>query len=141
MRRVFNDNALQQHFITAGYNQVPMLSEAEVATILAEMDKMRPNDRFAPEGQITYHCSFLDTNKSYKHQVHNLIQEVFAPYAAKYLANYRIVNANFYVKPPHQGDFKLHQNWPILADLNDTSVTIWCPLQDTYRENGTLQVV
>lgn len=145
MRKVFRDPALQSHFRDAGFNKVPMISSEEIQFILDEMSKMRPEDEFAYNDKnrfkITYHCSFLDTNKGYKRQVHNLINRVFTPYVEKYLQDYRIVNANFYVKPPHKGDFAIHQNWPILQDLDDTSVTIWCPLQDTYRENGTIQFV
>lgn len=145
MRRVLNDDEQQREFIKKGYVRVPMLSTEEVNYVLDEMSRLRPDDGFNPDGtgiyKNTFHCSFLDLNVPFKREVHNLVQKVFVPYVEKYLAGYHIMNANFYVKPPHQGDFRVHQNWPIMEDLNDTSVTIWCPLQDTYRENGTLQVV
>jgi hypothetical protein len=35
----------------------------------------------------------------------------------------------------------MHQNWAVLNDLQHTSFTLWCPLQDTTKENGTLHVV
>jgi len=35
----------------------------------------------------------------------------------------------------------IHQNWPMIADLNDTTVTIWCPLGDVVASNGALQFV
>ena len=148
-RRVFKDAALQQNFIKTGYNTVNLLQPEQVQYILNAMQDLHPSDEFLPSGEetddlmdrVTYHCSFLDTNTEYKRQVHNLVREVFDQYVEKFLAGYRIVNANFYVKPPHQGKFAIHQNWPILDDLTDTSVTIWCPLQDTCVENGTLHVV
>jgi hypothetical protein len=70
-----------------------------------------------------------------------LITRVFAPHIEHHLDGYRILNCNFYVKPPGTGEFAIHQNWPAIADLNDTTVTVWCPLVDVVAENGALQLV
>jgi hypothetical protein len=66
---------------------------------------------------------------------------VFAPHVDRYLSAYEILNCNFYVKPPRTGVFSIHQNWPAIVDLNDTTVTIWCPLVDVIASNGALQLV
>jgi hypothetical protein len=115
-----------------------MLTAAEVADMLADVATLRPADGFAPIG---YHCSFLDTNVSYKREAFHLIQQVFAPHIGSVLNGYKILNSNFYVKPPGTGEFVIHQNWPAIADLNDTTVTLWCPLVDVVASNGALQVV
>lgn len=145
MRQIFHDQGLQQRFIESGYNRVPMLSAGEVSHILAQLATLRPDDRFVPTGRdgftFQYHCSFLDTNVDYKRSAHQLIHSIFAPHAAHYLNGYKILNCNFYVKPPHTGEFAIHQNWPAIADLNDTTVTIWCPLVDVVETNGALQFV
>ena len=145
MRKIFHDDSNQRHFVEAGYARVPMLSAGEIAHILAQLATLRPDDHFAPTGRdgflFNYHCSFLDTNVEYKRQTYNLIKGIFAPHAARYLENYEIFNCNFYVKPPGTGEFTVHQNWPAIADLNDTTVTIWCPLVDVVRTNGALQFV
>ena len=144
MREIFPDAELQQHFERTGYVRFTMLSPAEVNEILTELGKLRPNDGFAPGGNkmnITYHCSFLDTNVEYKRQTHQLITGIFAPHIEKHLTGFEILNCNFYVKPPHTGEFAIHQNWPAIADMDDTTVTVWCPLVDVVESNGALQVV
>jgi hypothetical protein len=140
MRQIFHDETLQQQFVRSGYNRVPMLSAAEVSHMLSQLATLRPGDGFAPAGG-RYHCSFLDTNIDYKRETHRLIKSLFATRAAHYLNGYEILNCNFYVKPPGTGEFVVHQNWPAIADLNDTTVTIWCPLVDVVESNGTLQFV
>jgi hypothetical protein len=145
MRQVFRDNALQEAYQPNGHVKVEMLSREEVSAILAEIKTMRPQDKFAPlspDGKDTrYHCSFLDSNKAYKAQVHQVISSFFEPHIDSCLKDYKILNCNFYVKPPHSGEFQVHQNWPAIADIDDTTVTVWCPLVDVVESNGALQVV
>ncbi|BAQ61813.1 hypothetical protein GM3708_2219 [Geminocystis sp. NIES-3708] len=139
MRQIFQDNDLQKSFLKKGYVQVPMLSSTQVMYLLEEIAKLRPYDNFAPKN--SYHCSFLDPNLEYKRQTYNLIRGIFTPFVNEYLVGYEILNCNFYVKPPHTGEFQIHQNWPAIADINDTTVTIWCPLVDVIESNGAIQVV
>jgi hypothetical protein len=145
MRQILRDDDLQRRFMRTGYARVPLLSPAELAHILERLGTLRPDDGFAPTGQAgfehRYHCSFLDTNVAYKRETYDLIRGVFAPHVDRYLKGYRILSCNFYVKPPGTGVFAVHQNWPVLADLGDTTVTLWCPLLDVVESNGALQIV
>ena len=145
MRQIFHDARLQKNFLKAGYVTVPLLSEAQVRYILAQLNDLHPDDNFTPDGRgvakCSYHCSFLDTNSAYKQQTYNLLKDVFTPFVERYLVGYHILNCNFYVKPPQTGEFQIHQNWPAISDINDTTVTIWCPLVDVEASNGALQVV
>jgi len=145
MRTIFADEPLQSRFMDRGFVQVPMLSADEVAYLMDQLQTLRPADGFAPKedegfGQ-TYHCSFLDKNLDYKRRTHELIKGVFEVPINRHLHGYKILNCNFYVKPPGTGEFVIHQNWPAIADLNDTTVTVWCPLVDVVAENGALQFV
>ena len=142
MRKIFNDTALQEPCLDAGFVHVPMLSGNEIARLHSGLASLRPDDGFTPDDfGRRYHCSFLDSNVRYKRAASDLIKSVFEPHIARYLNGYRILNCNFYVKPPGTGEFPIHQNWPAIADLNDTTVTGGCPLQDVFRENGALQFV
>ena len=140
MRRIFKDDALQRAFLEPGYVKVPMLPPADVAAIREALAHMRPDDAFAPQGPRTFHCSYLDENEDYRRSVYQTLHAAFAPRIAEYLENYLLLNCNIYVKPPGAGEFLLHQNWPAVP-LDDTSVTVWCPLLDTDVANGTLEFV
>lgn len=142
MRKIFKDDAQQDHFIEKGYVTMPLLSGQEIAFIRKELEAMRPNDGFAPQDRGSdYHCTFLDTNEDYKRKANQLIAKVFNPYIQEILNNFRILSGNFYVKPPGKGRFEIHQNWMHVDDIKHTTLTIWCPLLDVDRINGTLEIV
>ena len=144
MRRLFADPALQEQFLPSGYVQVPLLSSKEVSDLLKGIGRLRPDDNFNPQAgeeyRASYHCSFIDTNLDYRRQAFALMKEVFEPHLKRYMPDFEIISANFYVKPPHAGKFTIHQNWPVL-DLEDTTVTLWCPLQNVDVRNGAIHVV
>jgi hypothetical protein len=123
----------------------PMLSHDEVAYLLKKMQELRPDDNYAPDGKgrlrVTYHCSSLDASASYKREAYALIAEVMGPAVKRLVADYELLICNFYVKPPGTGEFTVHQNWQLTADLNDTTLTFWCPLVDIDDTNGALHVV
>jgi len=145
MRSVLHDPVLEEELLDVGYVTVPMLDADEVAAFGAALDALRPDDKFSPDGAgplpTTYHCTFLDSNVEYKRLAQKMIEELFEPKLSELLVDYRILTGNFYVKAPGKGRFQIHQNWPTTEDLSVTTLTVWCPLDDTDVANGALRVV
>lgn len=144
-RPVLRDEQAQRAFDRDGYVRVPMLSKEEVQRLLGSLDALRPADAWAPDGtgpaQNSYHCSFLDSDRAYKRAAFERLSVTFAAVLERQLRDFRALSANFYVKPTGQGRIPIHQNWPVLRSLEDTSVTVWCPLVDASVANGTLHVI
>jgi len=143
--QIFKDLEHQEFYDKNGYIVVDMLSEAEMTKIKEDFSKLKPSDNFVSSANSinknNYHCTFLDTDKDYKKEVARVIAENFDKKLEKYLVDYKILTANFYVKQPNKGNFEIHQNWPTLEKLDETSLTIWAPLHDTFKKNGTIHVV
>jgi hypothetical protein len=144
-QKVFHNSDLQRQFDRYGYVYTTLLNEAEVIELIDKVNQLKPRDRYAPDIDIyhasDFHCTFLDDDILYKAAMNKLIKEKFADKLDSLLVDYRIINGNFYVKPPKKGFFALHQNWRHTLNDHAISVTIWCPLQDTTIDNGTLHVV
>ncbi len=145
MRKMFKNEELQKVFDRQGYAYTNLLNATEVSELIALVNQLKPADKFAPDVDIyhasDFHCTFLDHDLEYKKAMNKLIKEKFAPKLNEVLIDYRIINGNFYVKPAQKGFFALHQNWRHTLNDEAISVTVWCPLQDTTKENGTLHVV
>lgn len=144
-RKIFKSENLQEEFNKHGFVYAQLLDTEEVRELITEVNKLKPEDKYAPKVDMfhasDFHCTFLDKDLEYKSSMIKLIKEKFAPKLNQILNNYRIINGNFYVKPAGKGFFALHQNWRHTLNDNAISVTAWCPLQDTTKENGTLHVV
>lgn len=142
MRQVLADPTLQPELDELGHVRIPLLSDEEISALLGRVARLRPEDGFAPTGRgPTYHCSLVDRSEEYRRESFAVLKSAFAHHVERVLDGYQILNANFYVKPPGTGAFTAHQNWPAISDLDDTSITVWCPLGDVVAENGTIQVV
>lgn len=146
MRQTFVDPAWDARLLHDGYVKVPLLSSDEFTALRAEVTRLQPADGFDPPGgtslnPATYHCTFLDENRSYKLAFDEIVRRRFAAVVDDWLIDYRILIANCYVKPPGRGQFEVHQNWNLTSQPSDVTLTLWVPLQDTGVDNGTLQVV
>jgi len=150
MRRLFNDDKLQEEFDEQGYVRVPFISAEKVARLKQLFFDTLPKSggqitgddvSNAEVGYITYDFTFIDKNPEYKRMVFDIITADFAPEVKKYLAGYKPIIANFIRKKTETGEVPLHQNWSFADEHKCTTVSIWCPLVDSTVENGTLQVV
>lgn len=151
MRKVFNSSELQKEFDKNGYVQVPFITPERVEklknlffeTLPQSGGQIRPEEvDTAGVTEITYDFTFIDKNPDYKRLVFDIITKEFAPEVEKLLADYKPIIANYIRKKPEGGgEVPVHQNWAFVEERKCTSVSIWCPLVDSFQENGTLEVV
>ena len=149
MRRVLNDDTLEKQFQKDGYVQIPFISTEEVEGLKKKFFDLLPksggnitaSDIGGDSRLVTYDFTFIDKNIEYKQEVYDVITEYFKPHVKKWLADYRPIIANYIRKQHQDGEVPLHENWAFVDERKYTSVSIWCPLVDSFEENGTLQVV
>lgn len=140
---LFKEEAHNNSYFENGYIKTNLLKKGIVQRTLDKILSLKPDDNYAPnrKGASTYHCTFLDTNEDYKRASNKLFKDIFNPIVDQLFYDYHVWNANLYVKPPGEGKFEIHQNWTHVKNEKDTSFTIWCPLVDTNKENGTIWLV
>jgi len=150
MRRTLIDDNLESNFQRDGYVEVPFLTSDEVEmlkkyyfdTLNESGGRLGPEDeKYQSNQEITYDFTFIDKNSGYKQQVFDVITKAFKNRVDDYLDNYRPIIANFIRKKEDGGEVPLHQNWAFADEHKCATVSIWCPLVDSNKENGTLEVV
>jgi hypothetical protein len=139
---VLQDPVLQKQFEKNGYARLPALGPSVVSALLAAAHRLLPPEVSAPEAAGSpYHCSFMHSDQERRREVQAVFAEAFAPYVKQHLKGYRVLHAAIHVKPPGGGRLPLHINWSSVADLNRSTITLWCPLVDVGLENGTLELI
>ena len=142
---IFRDSIHQAEYDKYGYAKAAILSVPEVEQLLADISKFNTADRPAhlvsTGKSLTYHLTFLDSNKDYRRRVFQLIENYFIEKLRHIIPDYHILNASLVIKPPGSGRFEVHQDWSFAADLATKCMTVWCPLVDTSIENGTIHVL
>jgi ectoine hydroxylase-related dioxygenase (phytanoyl-CoA dioxygenase family) len=150
MRRVMNDEQLEARFQRDGYVEIPFISKEEVNALIQKFYDTLPQSGgqitagetgVEGAGFITYDFTFIDKNIEYKKEVFKIITEYFKPHVARWLADYKPIIANYIRKKTDTGEVPLHQNWAFADEKEVCTVSIWCPLVDSFEENGTLQLV
>lgn len=142
-KQLFKSSSDQEEYIKNGFVKRSFINHQQCSDILTKLLALKPDDNYAPkrEGRSNYHCTFLDTNETYKRATNELFKSFFNPIVDSLFNDYHVWNANFYVKQPGDGKFEIHQNWTHVVDEKYTSFTIWCPLVNTTKENGTIALV
>ncbi|MDX2362347.1 MAG: phytanoyl-CoA dioxygenase family protein [Crocinitomicaceae bacterium] len=150
MRRTLKDDQLEAQFQRDGYVPISFLSAEEVEelkqyyfdTVEESGGHIGPEDEnYSASLEVTYDFTFIDKNIEYKEKVFDKISKTFEEKYANYLADYKPVIANFIRKKTDGGEVPLHQNWAFADEHKCAAVSIWCPLIDSNKENGTLEVV
>ena len=140
MRKLFRSSNLQAEFEKKGYVIVDFLKPEIINEIVKVYDTLTPDDKFNP-GANRYHCTFIDTNETYKKKTNELFKQHCNGCIENIFIDYEILTGNFYIKQPGTGEFEVHQNWTMVDETKSTTVTIWIPLHDTNEQNGTIEVV
>ena len=149
MRNVFIDSEIELEFQKNGFVQLPFLSHEEVEELkslffdtLSESGGQITSDELEgnSDHEITYDFTFIDRNHEYKRHVFKLITERFLPKMNGILDNYEPIIANYIRKKSNAGEVPLHQNWAFADEMKCSTVSIWCPLVDSTKLNGTLEV-
>jgi hypothetical protein len=142
---LFDDAERDSLFWKDGFVTVPLPDPDAVANLRAGFADLKPSDGFDPrtldDPRCSYHCTWLDLDREYRAGSDTLVRRLFDDQIAQLLPGYRILSSNFYVKPPGTGRFEVHQNWPMIAELDIPTLTAWIPLQTTSFQNGTIRMV
>lgn len=141
-RQIFRDPLHQKQFEEDGYVIVPFLEPEEVQALLDFKNGTRPDNRFNTNAEdATYHFTFLDTNIPYKKEVFNTVMRFFQPAIDKWMIDYKPLIVNFVLKDAGYGEVPVHQNWNFVNEDKFRSFSVWVPLVDTNKDNGTLEII
>ena len=142
MKRIFQDNELNDNFEKRGYVSVDLLNKEQFAHLKILAQKLlKSNEGVKKNVDSDYDLSFFSQSVDVKQTIFNQLWDFFAEPVAKYLPDYEPLIINMFDKKPGTGEIPIHQNWTFVDEDQYTSVSVWIPLCGVSRTNGTLEVV
>ncbi|HEY0148026.1 MAG TPA: phytanoyl-CoA dioxygenase family protein [Allosphingosinicella sp.] len=145
MRASFKDAALQRDLEESGFARVSLWPRHEVQSLLdrltAEVGSAWGRHSALGGRDYTFHSTTLDDDLDYRRRAFEIVKEAAAPAIQRLLERYTVVTAGVVVKESGSGPLTLHPDPTLTRNVDDVSLTIWCPLVDTDAANGGLCVV
>ncbi len=141
MRNIFYSSELQVEFDRNGYIILDLFSRAEAGAFLKLYDELEGAKGTANTNKNSYELSFFESDVTSKKRKFEAVYGFMRPLLDKYLDHYKPILINLFNKHHNTGEVPIHQNWTFVDESLFTSVSVWCPLLDVKRQNGTLEVV
>lgn len=141
MRKLLNNPVLQEEFDRQGYVVVDLFTPEQARAFIQLHDDLDGAKGTANTNDNSYELSFFDKDVDAKKYKFNKVYEFMKPHVDRFLDNYAPIIINIFNKHEGTGEVPIHQNWTFVDEAKYTSVSIWCPLQDVSRANGTMEVV
>jgi hypothetical protein len=144
--KLFYSQTLNDDFDKNGFVKLPLSPDCDLDSLLTEINTLQPEDKFLANQKSslhnpTFHATFFDLCDSYRIDVLKIVQSFFKSFLGGNISGYKIVMGNIFIKPPYTGEVSTHQNMTLIDETKHTSISLWCPLIDTFFENGTMCVV
>lgn len=141
VRKIFYNESLQAEFDKKGYVIVDLLSPEQATALLTLYDEIEGARGTANTNNNSYELSFFEKDIETKKRKFNMVYSFMKPLIDSIIINYKPVMINLFNKHHGTGEVPIHQNWTFVDERIYTSISVWCPLQDVSRANGTLEVV
>ncbi|MEZ5002388.1 MAG: phytanoyl-CoA dioxygenase family protein [Chitinophagales bacterium] len=141
-RNIFKESILENRFNENGFVTLDLLEKEDLDQLFLLLDDLKTkSDSSNVNVKSDYELSFFNKDIAYRKMVLERIYEFFKPYLDPILDDYEPLIVNLFNKKPSSGEVPIHQNWTFVDEDNYTSVSVWIPLCNVSRKNGTLEVV
>lgn len=141
MEKLFQDDGYQTQLDRDGCVTVPFLTTEELAA-LREFYYSRHPDGMAPQMRDGIHMTIWCSDRAYKDEIREGLQEILGAAAARLYQDYRLVSPVFIVKRKGADTtFPIHQDWNVVDETRHRAFNMWIPLHDVDATNGALWIV
>jgi hypothetical protein len=141
---IFRESEYNLELAAKGVTQFQWLSAEEIETLTKIVEKNSVGVDFDDVHIPTrFRLSAFSNNCSYKSNIYDSIFGFLENRLDEILPGYVPLGINVFEKRPNSGadEVPIHQNPSFVDEPDFKSVSIWIPLQDVRKENGTVGVL
>jgi ectoine hydroxylase-related dioxygenase (phytanoyl-CoA dioxygenase family) len=141
MNKVYRNDVLENQHNHFGYVKLSLENEIVEKLIQVASKYNFQTDDYYTKKLNKINVSLFDRNSEEKKGFFEEVSQVISRFIEDTFLSYEPVMINLWSKLPGSGKLEVHQNWTHVDERFFTSVSLWIPLQDTNRNNGTIEVV
>lgn len=133
---------MEADFHKDGFVTIDLLSPSEVQELKDLISNLNKGYiESSTEKNSSYKLSFFNNDLAFKEKVFKTLTDFFQSKIDRVLKGYKPLIINIFDKEPGKGEVPVHQNWTFVDEDKFTSVSVWIPLVNVSRSNGSLEVV
>lgn len=141
-RKFFSQQNTAAHFQEQGYAIIHLLNAIEVSELKSLLSTLLfTYDNNADRERCNYNSSLFETDNEKRIKLFDEVSKTLQPALQKHLSNFDVIMVNYWNKMKGEGAVEIHQNWSHTEEPDAFTITVWIPLQDVSRLNGTIEVV
>jgi ectoine hydroxylase-related dioxygenase (phytanoyl-CoA dioxygenase family) len=135
-RSIFRSLEDTTAFTRNGFVRKPLLTTQQVETLTILYKQYFPN------GTEDFFSSTFLEDISLKETISSQLCDVLLPAISTYVENYKVLGAQFLIKNAGDGgQMPYHQDWTIVDETTDRSITAWIGLDDINEHNGGIKAI
>lgn len=140
---ILHDPSLQAELRRTGVAVTRLFSDTEIARLATIVEKLEADaDHENVHIRTPFHLSAFHNDSVWKRRIYDEVHAVTKEIVDRLLVDYEPLVINIHDKPPGANTaLAIHQNPSFVEEPAHKSVTIWIPMADVRRENGTLGVL
>jgi hypothetical protein len=136
MKNFFINELHLNEFSENGFIVLDFLDKNDVESL-----KNIYNQNNIPDSEHFYSTSFLPSDKK-RAYLSQEIQKIIGSKANNIFRNHQELGAVFLIKSSGENSqMPIHQDWTVVEEPENHSITIWIPLIDTTEQNGAITVL
>jgi hypothetical protein len=136
MRKVFNNQTLDEQFRVEGYVVLPLLDKDNLKLLRLFYESAQL------KGESGFYTTHFSKNREYKREEAVILRKTIQPIADSILEQYNVCFGSFMIKSfGGNSAMPLHADWTYVDEDLYISISFWMPLMDTNETNGTIGVV
>ena len=142
MRNIFHNSEHQIKFQKDGAIILDFLEGQEIEEMKELVSKLAASAQDTGFNKdSSYKLSFFRDSPDYRKKVFNEVGDFFQLKVDRIIKGFKPLIINVFDKEPGKGEVPVHQNWTFVDESEFFSISVWIPLIDATRKNGTLEVV
>jgi len=140
---ILRDPALQAELTRSGVAITTLFSEDQIAGLTAIVEQLEADaDHDNVHIKTPFHLSAFHNDSAWKQRIYDEIHAYTEDIVNTLLVDYEPLVINIHDKPPGPNtSLGIHQNPSFVEEPEHKSVTIWIPMIDVRKDNGTLGVL